>query len=157
MSKQIWIVSAIVLVLGVGCIYFFWHSSPHDIHVMAQLGLSRLGNQPDPTADAGAYPIFFSFDRRYTVTSVAVFNVLDIEFEGKNAKPLWHMVADSAAEPKPLRGFPYGRPIPGLKPADPDNPDPPPLMPGKLYRLVVEIGRDKGTTDFQTRELPTRQ
>ena len=164
MTKRSWVLLTIVLLLVVGYVIFFsgW-LTPHKIRVVAQLRRNspnaRRPAQPDPATAAGVFPVVFALDRPYTLTSVAVYSTSDLDIEKSNAKPIWHLVADEKKTDKPItnRAFRYGSPIRGMKPADPDNPQPGPLLPGTTYRVVVEVGRLEGSTDFQTRELTFQQ
>jgi len=146
-------------VLGAVYVYYFsgW-LSPHGIRVVAQLRADPPSRKPraqsDPTAAAGAYPVVFTLDRSCPLTSVAVFRTTDLEFEKDAAKPIWHWVADEKAKPVPVTGFHYGRPIRGMKPADPADAHAPPLLPGTMYRVVVDAQGTTGSADFQTRALP---
>jgi hypothetical protein len=131
--------------------------------LLALVGLSILVNRnrfakeqmiinpslrPARRADATVWPVFFALNDDFRLTSVKV-----IPFDGDKfdplAHPVWQLVSDSNSVP--TRAFRYGQPIKGMKPAVP-NLQPDALEPGVVYRLLVEAGSVKATTDFSTKE-----
>jgi hypothetical protein len=102
--------------------------------------------RPSRRADATVWPVVFTLNDDFRLTSVKV-----IAFEGDkfNAKAdaVWQLVTDSNSVP--TRFFRYGQTVQGMKPAVKDA-RPKPLEPGVLYRLLVEAGSVTATTDFRS-------
>lgn len=131
---------AVLIVLAGLYVYYFtdWLNPP----VIQLAAISRP--VPSPRPNVLTYPVSFSMDGRYALTSVKVVPLVPLE---TNQPPpvFWHLV--SASNSVPTRGFVYGQPIRGMKSATP-NTRALPLLPGVPYRLYVEAGRAKGQIDF---------
>jgi hypothetical protein len=141
MTKKTWFLIVVAVLLG--GIYAFsftdWINVP-AIQIIKSDRPLRSGRFQLPV-----HPIAFTFDGRYALTSLKIFEVNALA-TNKHAAPLWHMVAKSRSEP--LKGFIYGLPIRGMKPAG-TNADQAFLMPEVPYRLVVQAGRARGQIDFK--------
>ena len=70
--------------------------------------------RPSRRADATVYSVFFSLNDDFKLTSLKVIPYKDGKFDPLGA-PVWNLTSDSNSVP--TRGFPYGRPIQGMKPA----------------------------------------
>jgi hypothetical protein len=103
--------------------------------------------RPARRADATVWPVFFALNGDFRLTRVEV-----IPFDGDKfnpqGRPVWELVSDSNSVP--TRAFRYGQTIKGMKPAI-QGVQPEPLEPGVVYRLLVEAGRVKASTDFSTK------
>jgi hypothetical protein len=141
MTRKTVVLLGLAAVLMAGYVWFFtnWFAAPRIQIYAAPRALRRM--QPN----AEVYPISFALDGKYELTSVRVVE-LGAYTTNKQAAPIWHLVV--ASNTVPCKGFIYGRPIPGLKPASP-NTRPKPLRPEVTYRLLVEAGRAKGEIDFR--------
>jgi hypothetical protein len=103
--------------------------------------------RPARQADAAVWPVFFALNDDFRLTSLKV-----IPFDGDKfnpqGRPVWHLVSDSNSVP--IRAFRYGQPIKGMKPAL-TGVGADPLEPGVNYRLLLEAGSVKASTDFSTK------
>ena len=92
---------------------------------------------------AGVYPVSFTLDDNYQLTSVKV-------VKAGTREVLWHLIADG--KQAPTKAFIYGQRIRSMGFAD-DNRMAEPLQPDVSYELQVAAGRHKGKIIFQTKEL----
>lgn len=98
---------------------------------------------------AGVYPVIFSFDVEYSLTSVRVEEATPAD--GAKPQVLWELRSRKGS--KPVKAMLYGRDLDNMDPV-PGTPNPPhALQAGKQYRLLVEAGRRKGSTLFSTRDM----
>ncbi len=140
-SKQNVLIVTAVLLAGI-YVYFFtdWINRPH-IQILAQTRPIQPTRQ-----NARTYPVNFTLDGDYSLTSVKV--VLMSAYEtNRYASPLWYLVAYTNAQP--THGFRYGGRIPGMRPKLTNSPTLS-LQPNTVYRLLVEAGRARGQIDFHT-------
>jgi len=151
MTKNGIVLSAIALLLAVIYIYFFtdWFNK-ETIQIIPQI---RPGQKQAAIPRGGdsstVYPVSFSFDGKYKLTSVKVVSAEEFA-TNKYANPLWYMISDSNS--LPTKNIVYGYPIKGMKPAIP-RARPEPLQPDIAYVLLVEAGKINGRTNFHTREV----
>lgn len=144
MTRQNLVLMTVALLLGAVYVYFFtdWMRRPR-IQMISQLRPYRpLQGQ------AAVYPLSIAFDAKYRLSSVKVVKVAEYE-TNKNCQPVWHLV--SATNSAPVRGFLYGKMIPGMHLAK-TNYTPQGLEPGANYRMIIESGRAIGELDFKTIE-----
>ncbi len=92
-------------------------------------------------------PFFGLENRQYELTSVKVYRSDELS-TNKYARPLWHIVASTNAQP--VSDFMYGQKLKGMKPAVPGL-DPEPLEKNVTYRIIVEAGKLKGEKEFAIR------
>ncbi len=134
-----WIV-ALVALIGVYVLLY------HDLFPKQQMMISP-SLHPAMRGNARVWPVFFSLNDNFRLTSVKVIP-LDGDKFNPLGRPIWHLISDSNSVP--TRAFSYGQRIKGMKPALKDvRPDP--LEPGIVYRLMVEAGSVKASSDFRTR------
>ncbi len=95
--------------------------------------------------DAPPFLLLFIFNARLTFNEIKV-----VPLEGyktnRNVLPLWHLVSDSNSVP--LKTFPYGQLIHGMRPAI-TGVRAEPLETNVTYRLFVTAGQFKGERDFE--------
>jgi hypothetical protein len=143
MTKKNIILTSIAVLGFATYVYYFtdWFTTPR-IQIIVQNRITpALRNNPS------VYPISFTLDGRYKLTSVTVVSVSALA-TNKHPLPLWHLVTKTNSVPTP--GFFYGMAIRGMKSAIP-NTRPLPLEPNTTYRLTVEAGRARGGVDFRPR------
>lgn len=140
MTTKSWFLTALAALLGGVYLYYFtdFINTP-NIQIIKS---DRV--VPSARFRGSVYPITFTLDGRYQLTSVKVIALAEAE-TNKHAKALWHLVAKSRSEP--VKGFLYGQPIRGMQPAA-TNGRPAGLEANVPYRLIVEAGRSKGATNF---------
>jgi hypothetical protein len=97
------------------------------------------------TGEGVAYPVSFTLDGKYALTSIKVLSLAEWS-TNRHAAPLWHLISSSNSWP--TRGFTYGMRIRGMKPSEPQS-TAKSLRPNESYRLFVEAGRVKGQVDFR--------
>ncbi len=103
--------------------------------------------RPARRADAAVWPVFFSLNDSFKLTSVKV-----VPWDGDKFNPLgppvWWLTTDSNSAP--VRAFRYGERIKGMKPEIASS-QPGPLQPDVKYRIMLEAGSIKTNIDFSTR------
>jgi hypothetical protein len=100
---------------------------------------------PGLTGEGVAYPVSFTLDGKYALTSIKVVSLAEWS-TNHHAAPWWHLMSSSNS--LPTRGFTYGMRIRGMKPSEPQS-TARPLHPNEGYRLFIEAGRVKGQVDFR--------
>jgi hypothetical protein len=147
MTKKSIVLISVAVALAACYLYYFtdWINPP-VIQILPQLRPPRnLARNPSPV-----YQVSFNLDGKYRLTSVKVIPIQALE-TNKNAAPIWNLTTRSNSLPQ--KGFLYGMPIPGMRPAL-TNARPARLEPEVAYRLFVKAGRAKGQVDFKTHALP---
>ena len=146
MNKNIFVlVGVAALLAAVYVTYFTDWIHPPTIQIIYQVRPS-LG----PRAGSGTFPVLFTLDDKYQLTSVKVIPAAALA-TNRNPLPLWHLVRFTNAPP--LKGFMYGAPITGMRSSVPKT-RAQPLEPHVIYRLLIASGRAKGQVDFQTASPP---
>jgi hypothetical protein len=142
--ELIWIV--VLLLVGWAYVHYFTNwGAKKEIVVIPSLRppMNRGGN-------ASVFPVYFTLDDFYHLTSVKV-----TEVETNPSIPaghtLWHLVASEGSDGMKL--FTYGQQIPGMEP-DLKGARPEPLQTNATYRLELTAGKIKGGTDFHTKPIP---
>ena len=139
-----------IIVLALAALYIYtsdWFSKP-TIQIIFQIrpsGPSRIPRNDD----TAVYPVSFSFDKKYQLTSVKVVSAAEF-LTNKYAHPLWHLISDSNSAPAKV--IIYGQQLRGMKPAV-AKARPQPLQPNISYLLMIEAGKLKGQTEFKTAEV----
>ena len=140
--------TTIVIALAAFYIYLSdWWSKP----TIQIIYTKRSGAvSPIPRDDnLAVYPVSFSFNRKYRLTSAKV--VAADEFAtNKYAHPLWKLLSDSNS--LPTKVLTYGKAPRGMKPEVPGA-KPQPLQPKVNYLLLVEAREASGRIEFQTSEV----
>jgi hypothetical protein len=95
--------------------------------------------------------VLFALGNNYQLTSLKVVEVPTNKVKGPE-HILWHLVSTNGSTA--VRAFYYGANIEGMTPYL-TGVTPEPLLPHVAYRLDLEAGPIKGSTLFQTVELPT--
>ncbi|HWX19544.1 MAG TPA: hypothetical protein VN578_06520 [Candidatus Binatia bacterium] len=146
MTKKIWLMIALAVVLGGFSLYLNkdWFAK-ENIQIYhrsrpARIAFFRRKSPDNSTID----PIHFGFNRELKLTSLKVVPVSAIE-TNKFATPIWCLISDSNSVP--IKDFNYGMPIGGMHAAR-KGVQPDPLEPGVKYRLCVEALSFKGEHDF---------
>src|ERR1043165_7215038 len=150
MTRNSYVLIALAAVLGAAYAYFFtdWFAR-EAIQIIPQIRPSRAST-PKRSGDTPAtYPVSFSFDVKYKLTSVKVVSADDLK-TNKYANPLWHLISDSNSAP--TKAIVYGYPIKGMKPKI-ERTRPEPLQPNVPYVLFIEAGKIRGQTNFFTKEV----
>jgi len=150
MTRNSYVLIALAVLLGAAYAYFFTDWFTHEsIQIIPQIRPARPGKHAGDSP--AVYPVSFSFDGKYKLTSVKVVALDDLK-TNKYANPVWHLVSDSNSVP--TKAIVYGFPIKGMKPAIAQT-RPEPLQPEVPYVLFVEAGKIKGQTNFFTKEIVT--
>jgi hypothetical protein len=140
-KNTITLLVAAVVLAAVYAYYFTDWITPPVIQISPQIRPMRA-----PRGSTGIYPVTFTLDGKYILTSLKVVPVAALE-TNKNPLPLWHLIPGTNS--LPTKGFMYGVRIPGMVPAV-TNARPQRLVPGIKYRLLIQSGRAKGQADFST-------
>ena len=139
--------AAVVVLLAGICVYFFtgWFKPKtiHLFHAARPQPKARIG----PRVAAGSQNtdiVTFGLDSRYQLTEIKVVCLSEWQ-TNRYAQPLWHLVSDSNSVP--VKMFPYGVALRGMKPAVAGT-WPQPLETNVTYRLFISAGSVKGQHDF---------
>ncbi len=146
MRKKEIILIGIMLVL-VGCYLKFFKNwdKPH-------IDITPSIRPPSRNSAATVFPVIFSLDHPYALTSVEVVPD-ETNKAGVSSISLWHLVAKSNSTPTKI--ISYGVPIRGMQPAIPRL-HPQALTPGMIYRIILMAGDIKGEAQFKTKAMPQR-
>jgi hypothetical protein len=142
------VVSISVLVAMIGIYVFFFTDwfKPKKIeifHTSRSTATLRLG----PRVKAGnenTRVIQFGLNGSYQLTEIKVVP-LEQWKTNPSVLPVWHLITDSNSIP--IKGFPYGQAIRGMKPAV-GTQWPKPLETNVTYRMFITAGSLKGQHDF---------
>jgi hypothetical protein len=150
MTRNSYVLITLAAMLGAAYAYFFTDWFTHEtIQIIPQIRPGRAANAKRSGDTPPVYPVSFSFDGKYKLTSVKVVSADDLK-TNKYANPLWYLISDSNSAP--TKAIVYGYPIKGMKPAVAQT-RPEPLQPNLPYVLFVEAGKIKGQTNFFTKEI----
>jgi hypothetical protein len=149
MTRKTWFLLSFALFLGSLYLYYFtdWLNPPRIQIIKSDRVLRQL------RPGQAVYPVAFLLNGKYHLTTVRVYAADDLAVRKKNPQPLWDLKPAKKSGP-PIKGFIYGRPIPGMQPAT-TNRWARPLEPGTKYHLLVQAGRAKGEMDFQATAADT--
>jgi hypothetical protein len=146
----------VLFVVALLCVYVCFFTScfrvapmhiEHSVREFVPVARNRAQAAATKPA-AVAYVTTFALDRDFKIKSIRVVTLADWQAKGKNARDLWHLVADAkAGGAQPTRAIVYGGDVPGLIPYVPSM-QPTPLEAGVTYHLVVDAGRVVGEHDF---------
>jgi uncharacterized membrane protein len=138
-KKNLFLLGLVVVLAGIYLYYFTGLFTKFVIQIDAR-------PRPLPRgAKAAVYPVGFSLDQKYRLTSVKVYLVTGKKLS-RFTPPVWALTSRSNSVP--TKGFIYSQPIPGMEPPDPKS-APAALKPNQIYCLVVEAGKLKGQLDFK--------
>jgi len=147
MTKNGIVLSVIAVILAAIYVYAFtdWLRT-ESIQILYTLRPSRVTTAPADPDQPAVYPVAFTFNGKYGLSSVKVVAASDL---GTNKHPmaLWHLISDSNSVT--TKSIVYGYPIKGMKPAV-ARMRPEPLMPDVDYVLMIESGTIKSQTNFHT-------
>src|SRR5262245_9791290 len=150
MTRNSYVLIALAALLGAAYVYFFTDLFMREsIQIIPQIRPNRASNPKRSGDKPSVYPVSFSFDGKYKLTSVKVVSADDLK-TNKYANPVWHLISDSNSIP--VKAIVYGYQIKGMKSAVPQM-RPEPLQPNVPYTLFVEAGKIKGQTNFFTKEI----
>src|SRR5258705_10112860 len=150
MTRIGYVLITIAALLGAAYVYFFTDLfTKETIQIIPQIRPGRPSNVARSGDAPPVYPVSFSFDGKYKLTSVKVVGADELK-TNKYANPVWHLLSDSNSAP--VKAIVYGYPIKGMKPAI-ERTRPEPLQPNVPYVLFVEAGSIKGRTNFFTKEV----
>jgi hypothetical protein len=117
---------------------------------MRRGGPARGGQARGGIDNGTNFPVLFELLNPYSLTSLKVVEVVTNKVKAPE-HILWHLVSTNGSEP--VKVFYYGRNIQGMDPYLPGvNAEP--LSAEVTYRLDLEAGKIKGSTVFQTVEMP---
>src|SRR6059036_817373 len=141
MTKNGIVLSVIAVLLAAVYVYSFtdWLRK-ETIQIIPTIRPGRVSGIPRDSDQTPVYPVSFSFDGKYKLTSVKVVSAGEFA-TNKYANPLWYLISDSNS--LPIKSIVYGYPIKGMRPAIP-RARPEPLQPDILYVLLVEAGKING-------------
>jgi hypothetical protein len=147
MAKKQWILALAVVLLAAIYVYFFtgWFRPRmiHLFHVARPQPKARIGARVAAGSQNTAI-VTFGLDSRYQLTEIKVVRLSELQ-TNRFAQPLWHLISDSNSVP--VKTFPYGAALRGMKPAVAGT-WPQPLETNVTYRLLVSAGSVKGQHDF---------
>jgi len=149
MNKKNVLLLVTVVVLGAAYVYFFtdWFRPKHIeiFHTSRAVPGGRLGARVR-AGNANTAVVQFGLDNTYRLTEITVLSLDELK-TNPTALPMWHLISDSNSVP--IKNFPYGVAVAGMKPAV-GNEWPQPLDPNVHYRIVVAAGSRTGQHDFLT-------
>jgi hypothetical protein len=132
---------AVLLIVGAAYYHFFGgRFAAKQIAIHASL-------RPIRRAEAPVYPVYFTLNDDFKLTSVKVVPLDDDGQINPATMPVWNLVSDSNSAP--TRAFFYGAHIHGMKPAL-ANVQPDPLSPDVIYRILLSSGKLSASLDFKT-------
>ena len=139
-----------VLVIALAGLYVYmsdWFTKPtiQIIYTKRSGSVSRIPREDD----LSVYPVSFSFNKKYRLTSVKVVNAGEFA-TNKYAHPLWYLI--SASNSLPTKVLIYGTNPRGMKP-EVTGAKPQPLQPKVNYLLLVQAREASGQIEFQTSEV----
>ena len=140
-KKNLFLVSLLLVAVVVYVVYFTdWFKSK-------TLAINyTIRNQPALLQPRGAIPVLmFILNAEVEFTEIKVVPLARFE-TNKNVVPLWHLVSDSNSVP--LKVFPYGQMISGMRPAI-KGVRAELLATNVSYRLLVTAGKITGQRDFE--------
>ncbi len=139
-KNAILITVAVLLAAIYGYFFTDWFVTPR-IQIISQVRPFK------PSAGGAAvHPINLAPDGTYKLSLVKVVP-LEAYLTNKFASAVWHLVSVSPTNSAPVRGFMYGKLVPGMKLAESNSP-PKTLEPDRKYRLFIQSGKAKGEIDF---------
>ena len=139
-KREVMWIAVLVALIG---LYFLLFHHRFDRQQMT----IRPSLRPSRQADAAVFQVLFALNDNFRLTDVKVIPLEGDQFNPL-ADPVWHLISDSNSIP--IRAFRYGQNIQGMKPALKDTP-PDPLEPGQVYRIAVEAGKIRASTDFRAK------
>ncbi|MBK7999562.1 MAG: hypothetical protein IPK15_12820 [Verrucomicrobia bacterium] len=154
MTKNGITLSVVAVVLAAIYVYAFtdlFHKE--TIQIIATVRPGRAAPLPKNSDQPRVYPVSFTFNGKYDLTTVKVVSAEDLA-TNKHPTALWHLVSESNSVP--TKGFVYGYPIKGMKAAV-ARMRPEPLLPEVEYVLMIEAGKIHSQTNFRTVALEVAQ
>lgn len=147
MTKNGITLTVVAVVLAAIYIYAFTDLFHKDtIQIIATVRPGRAAAAPKNSDAPRVYPVSFTFNGKYDLTSVKVVAAQDLA-TNKHPLALWHLISESNSVP--TKGFVYGYPIKGMKAAV-ARMRPEPLLPEVEYVLMLEAGKVHSQTNFRT-------
>jgi len=149
MNKKIVILSATAVLLAAVYVRFFtdWFAPKHiEISHTSRSNPGLRWGARVRAGNANTAVVQFGLDSNYRLTDVKVMSVSELK-TNPAALPMWHLVSDSNSIP--IKTFPYGVAIGGMKPAV-GNEWPRPLDPSATYHIYITAGAKTGDHEFTT-------
>lgn len=138
-KREIFWIAVLLLVAGAYYHFFGGRFAGRQLAIHASL-------RPSRRAEAAVYPVYFTLNDDFRLTSVKVVPLEDGQINPATM-PVWNLVSESNSAP--TRAFFYGQHIRGMKPAL-ANVQPDPLTPGVIYRITLSSGNLTAAMDFKT-------
>lgn len=147
--KEYYLIGLVVALVGIYAVFFTDWFRPKVMHIEHSTRSLREAwsgsRRVNLTGKQELGNVAFVLHRNYQLTSVKVVPAADYA-TNKYVRPLWELISKTGS--KPVEGLTYGMPVPGMAPARPLlTPDP--LVPGVMYKLIVDAGKVHGEHDFQ--------
>lgn len=152
MSRKNWIFIVVLAALaGVYVVFFTDWFRPRTIEIFhtSRFSVTPRGGRVK-AANADTEVVLFGLGQRYRLTDLKVVPLAEWQ-TNHEVLPMWHLISDSNSVP--VKSFPYGAMIRGMKPAVARQ-WPKPLEPNVTYRLFVTAGSATGRHDFTTVAKP---
>jgi hypothetical protein len=148
MTKKSWILVFCALVLAVVYVCFFT-----DWFKPTTIQISHTARPIPSRSSRNTMTVAVAFDlaQNYRLTEIKIVPLAEWQ-TNHSVLPLWHLVSNPKSAP--IRFFPYGQNIDGMKPAIPGA-QPKPLETDVVYRLFLFAGSVKGQHDFRIGGRPT--
>ena len=149
MTKKNWLL--VIFLIALAAVYAIWFTdwfkpkTVHVFHAVRELRFRRQGANAEPS-------LVFGLDRQLKLTEIKVVPLTAFQSDA-NVLPVWHLVSSSNSVP--IKDFPYGRNIRGMKAAVPGT-EPGLLATNIVYRIFVIAGKVKGEHDFQLGNGPAQ-
>jgi hypothetical protein len=133
-----WIV---LLLLGVGAYFYFYSHWGEKKDIQIFVSIRQMPRRP---GNAVTFPIYFTLDSTYRLTSIKVTELNSNTNSTNTAKHvLWQLVSKNVSEPVKL--FTYGQNLDGMEPYL-KGVRPEPLVPGEKYVMEIAAGPLKGAS-----------
>jgi hypothetical protein len=133
-----WIV---LLLLVIGAYFYFFGHWGEKKEIQIFVSIRQMPRRP---GNAVTFPIYFTLDNTYRLTSIKVTELNSSTNSTNTAKRvLWHLVSKNVSEPVKL--FTYGQNLDGMEP-DLKGVRPEPLVPGEKYIMEIAAGKLKGAS-----------
>jgi hypothetical protein len=149
MTNKNWL--SLIVVLALAAVYAFYFTDwfkPKTVQIFHTVREMHFRRKPTD----GTVALFFGLNKQIKLTEIKVVPLIEFE-KNPDVLPVWHLVSSSNSVP--VRDFPYGRNIRGMKPAVPGS-EAGLLETNIVYRLFVTAGKIKGQHDFQLDGTPTQ-
>lgn len=149
-KKNLISLTALVVLVAAYAIFFTNWFKPRRIEIFHASRAMVRGGARVKAGNANTRIVLFGLDGAYKLTDVKVVPLDELK-TNPFALPVWHLVSDSNSVP--IKEFPYGVAIRGMKPMI-GREWPKPLETNETYRIFVAAGSVKGQHDFTALPKP---